>query len=48
MAEFALKNNYFEFNSNVKHQLSGTVIGAKFAPPYVYTYGLHGKSNSQK
>ena len=35
MAEFVLKNNYFEFNSTVKHQISGTAIGTKFAPPYV-------------
>ena len=33
MAEFILKNNYFEFNSIVKHQISGTAIGTKFAPP---------------
>ena len=38
MTESVLKNNYFEFNSNVKHQLSGTAIGTKFAPPYIYTY----------
>ena len=34
MAEFVLKNNYFEFNSEIKHQISGTAIGTKFAPPY--------------
>ena len=34
MAEVVLKNKYFVFNSNVKHQISGTVIGTKFAPPY--------------
>ena len=34
MAEFVLKNNYFEFNSTVKHQISGTAIGTKFAQPY--------------
>ena len=34
MAEFVLKNNYFEFNSSCKHQISGTAIGTKFAPPY--------------
>ena len=34
MAEFALKNNHFEFNSTVKHQISGTAIGTKFAPLY--------------
>ena len=27
MAEFVLKNNYFEFKSNVKHQISGTAVG---------------------
>ena len=31
MAEFVLKNNYFEFNEKVCKQISGT---AKFAPPY--------------
>ena len=31
MAEFVLKNNYFEFNSNLKHQISGTAIGTKFS-----------------
>ena len=41
MAEFVLKNNYFEFDSNVKHQISGTAIGTKFAPPCLYIYGLH-------
>ena len=34
MAEFVLKNNYFEFNSEVKKQISGTAIGTKFAPSY--------------
>ena len=29
MAEFVLKNNFFEF----KRQKSGTAIGTKFAPP---------------
>ena len=38
MAEFVLKNNYFEFNSNVKHQISGTAIGTKFAQPYACIY----------
>ena len=35
MAEFVLKNNYFEFNGSIKQQISGTAIGTKFAPPYV-------------
>ena len=34
MAEFILKNNYFEFNSKVKKQLLGAAIGTKFAPTY--------------
>ena len=35
MAEFVLKNIYFEFNGSIKQKLSGTTIGTKFAPPYV-------------
>ena len=27
MAEFVLKNNYFEFNSSFKHQISETAVG---------------------
>ena len=34
MAESVLKNNFTEFNSKVKQQVSGTAIGTKFAPPY--------------
>ena len=34
MARFVLENNYFEFNGDVKKQISGTAIGTKFAPPY--------------
>ena len=34
MAEFVLKDNYFEFNSTAKHQISGTAIETKFALPY--------------
>ena len=34
MAEFVLKNNYFEFGNKIKQQISGTAIGTKFAPPY--------------
>ena len=34
MAESVLKNNYFHFSDKVYHQISGTVIGTKFAPPY--------------
>ena len=35
MTEFVLKNNYFEFNGQVKQQIPGTAIGTKFAPAYV-------------
>ena len=31
MAEFILKNNYFQFNVKVNKQISGTAIGTKFA-----------------
>ena len=34
MAEFVLQNNYFQFNGEIKHQISGKAIGTKFAPPY--------------
>ena len=34
MAEFVLKNNYFEFDRSVFQQVSGTAIGTKFALPY--------------
>ena len=33
MAEFVLKNNYFEFGNKLKQQTSGTAVGTKFAPP---------------
>ena len=38
MAEFALKNNFFEFNCSVKQQVSETVIGTKCAPTYACIY----------
>ena len=34
MAEFVLKNNTFEFNNQIKQQISGTAIGTKCAPSY--------------
>ena len=34
MADFVLKNSYFEFNGQIKQQISGSAIGTKFAPPY--------------
>lgn len=30
MTEFVLKNNYFDFNGQVKHKISGTAISTKF------------------
>ena len=38
MAEFVLKNNYFEFNGQVKQQISGTEFGTKFAPAYAFIF----------
>ena len=34
MAGSILKNNYFELNSNVRHQILGKAIESKFASPY--------------
>ena len=34
MAEFVLKNNYFQFDSKIKKQISGTAIGIKFVLPH--------------
>ena len=34
MPPFVLKNNYFEFNGEVKHKIPGTAIATKFAPTY--------------
>ena len=34
LAEFILKNNFFQFNNEIKQQISGTAFGTKFAPPY--------------
>ena len=34
MADFVLKNNYFEFNGEVKKLKSWAANGTKFAPPY--------------
>ena len=38
MAEFVLKNSFFEFDSKVKQQISGTTMGTKFVLPYVYIF----------
>ena len=34
MVGFVFTNNYFEFGQILFHQISGTTIGTKFAPPY--------------
>ena len=36
LTALVLKNNYFEFNREVKQQVSGTAIGTKFVPRYVF------------
>ena len=38
MAKFILQYNYFEFNEETKQNISGTVIGTKFAPLYACTF----------
>ena len=38
LAEFVPKNNFFEFNNEIKQQISGTAIGTKFAPPCTCIY----------
>ena len=38
MAEFVLKNNYFQFNGKVKQQISGKAIGTKLAPTYACVF----------
>ena len=45
MAEFVLKNNYFEFTGKFKKQLSGTAIGTKFAPAYASIFMNEVESN---
>ena len=32
MAEFVLKNNYFDFGNKIKQQIYRTAIGTKFSP----------------
>ena len=38
MAEFVLKNNFFEYSGSVKQQVSGRVIGTKCVPTYACIY----------
>ena len=38
IAEVVLKNNYFEFNRQVKHQILSKAIDTKFAPTYAYIF----------
>ena len=38
MADFVFKNNYFEFDSCIKQQISGTAIRTKFAPLYACVF----------
>ena len=38
LAEFLLKNIFFEFDSKIKQQISGTAIGTNFAPPCTCVY----------
>ena len=38
MAQFLLKNNFFEFNNDVFRQISGTEISTKFALSYAYIF----------
>ena len=48
MAEFVLKNNFFEFDSKVFQQIAGTAIGIKFAPPYACILWTNWKPNFWK
>ena len=41
MADFVLKNNLFEFDSNFYKQISGTAIGTKLATPYACIFMNH-------
>ena len=45
MVPFVLKNNYFDFNGEVKHQISGTAIGTKFPPTYAFIFMDEIKTN---
>ena len=45
IAEFVLKSKYFEFNSIVKHEVSGAAIGAIFAWLYAHSFWIKLKEN---
>ena len=38
LAKFVLQNNYFEFNGEVKLQISEIAIGTKFTPSYACSF----------
>ena len=38
LAEFVLKNNFFEFNNKIKQHISGTALGTKCPLPYACIY----------
>ena len=38
MAQFVLKNNYFEFDSKVKKQISGSAIKSKLGPSDAFIF----------
>ena len=48
MAEYLLKNNYFQFSDKVYQQISATTIGTKFATSYVYILWIKWKVSSSK
>ena len=39
--DLCLKNNYFEFNGKMYHQVSGTAMGHDYAPDYANIYMAH-------
>ena len=43
-----LRNNYFEFNGEVNHQIFGNANAAKFAPPYACIFMDHVESEFWK
>ena len=38
MTEFVLKSKYFEFNLQIKHQISVAAIATKFSPFFFYIF----------